>query len=262
MSDVCKPILIAIATYNESENIRPLLQQICDLNLEAEVIVIDDKSPDGTGELVSAFALSNQQVSLHSRERKLGIGSAHKYAIREALRLSVDVLVTLDADFSHRPSDIPRLLTGLNSAEVVVGSRFLPDGGLEDWNVLRRVITHAGHMATRTILGNPFDCSGAFRAYRSSALKSRALSEQLSDGYSWFYESLTVLHLHGVVVDEIPIVLPARTYGSSKMSIREIVRSATGILSFRHTAKRLVKDMNRGQLSQCFSSCSAERSVG
>jgi dolichol-phosphate mannosyltransferase len=241
-----KPILIAIATYNESENIQPLLQQICALKLPAEVIVIDDKSPDGTGELVSAFAMSNPEVSLHSREGKMGIGSAHKYAIREALRLNVEVLVTLDADFSHRPSDIPRLLNGLDGVGVVVGSRFLPDGGLENWNVVRRALTHAGHMATRVILGNPYDCSGAFRAYRVSALKSCALSEELSDGYSWFYESLTVLHLQGVVIGEIPIVLPARTYGSSKMSTREVFRSATGMLSFRHAAKRSVKEINHG----------------
>lgn len=246
MNAVYKPILIAIATYNESENIRSLLQQICDLNLEASVIVVDDESPDGTGELVSAFAMRNPQVSLHSRVGKMGIGSAHKHAIREALRLNVEVLVTLDADFSHQPSDIPRLLNALDGTEVVVGSRFLPDGGLENWNILRRALTHAGHMATRVILRNPFDCSGAFRAYRISALKSRALSEELSDGYSWFYESLTVLHLQGVVIGEIPIVLPARTYGSSKMSIREVFRSATGMLSFRHAAKRLVKDMNHG----------------
>lgn len=241
-----KPILIAIATYNESENIRPLLQQICALKLPAEVIVIDDKSPDGTGELVSTFAMSNPEVSLHSREGKMGIGSAHKYAIREALRLDAEVLVTLDADFSHRPNDIPRLLNGLDGVGVVVGSRFLLDGGLENWNVVRRALTHAGHMATRVILDNPFDCSGAFRAYRNSALKSRALSEELSDGYSWFYESLTMLHLQGVLIGEIPIVLPARTYGSSKMSTRDVFRSATGMLSFRHAAKRLVKEMNHG----------------
>jgi len=239
-------ILIAIATYDEAENIQSLLQQICAVNLPAKIIVIDDESPDGTGELVSAFAMRNPQVSLHSRERKLGIGSAHKYAVREALRLNVEILVTLDADFSHQPSDIPRLLDALDGAEVVVGSRFLPDGGLENWNFFRRVLTHTGHLATRVILDNPFDCSGAFRAYRISALSSRALSEELSDGYSWFYESLTVLHLQGVVIREIPILIPARAYGSSKMSIREASRSVAGLLSFRRTAKRLAKEIKHG----------------
>jgi len=246
MRDDGEPILIAIATYNEAENIQSLLQQICAVNLPATIIVIDDKSPDGTGELVSAFATSNPQVSLHSREGKLGIGSAHKCAIREALRLNVEILVTLDADFSHRPSDIPRLLNALDGAQVVVGSRFLTEGGLENWNVLRRTLTHAGHIATRLLLGIPFDCSGAFRAYRISALKSRALSQELSDGYSWFYESLTALHLQGVVIREIPIVLPARTYGSSKMSIREVLRSTTGMLSFRRAAKHFLKEINHG----------------
>ena len=239
-------MLVAIATYNEAGNIQMLLQQICSLDLPARIIVIDDDSPDGTGGLVSAFAKSNPRVCLHSREGKMGIGSAHKYAIREAKRINADVLVTLDADFSHDPSDIPRLLRELDDAEVVVGSRFLPGGGLENWNVFRRILTHAGHLATRVVLRNPFDATGALRAYRASALKSRFLTEGLSDGYSWFYESLTLLHLQGIIIREIPIVLPSRTYGSSKMPIQEVFRSAAGMLIFRHTAKRLMKEANRG----------------
>lgn len=241
-----QPILIAIATYNEAENIRLLLNQICALDLPANIIVIDDESPDGTGELVLAFAANNPQVTLHSRQRRTGIGSAHKYAFREALRLNVEILVTLDADFSHRPTDVPRLLTELEDAEVVVGSRFLSDGGLENWNFFRRVLTHAGHLATRIILGNPFDCSGAFRAYRKSALNALASSEELSNGYSWFYESLTMLHRQGVIIKEIPILLSSRTYGSSKMSFQEVFRSAIGMIAFRSTARRLTKEASHG----------------
>jgi dolichol-phosphate mannosyltransferase len=161
----------------------------------------------------------------------LGIGSAHRAAIEFAYKNSIDVLVTLDADLTHSPEHIPQLLELLSSAEVVIASRFIGNGGLSDWNFNRKVTTHLGHLLTKILLQVPYDSSGAFRAYRISKIPVVLLSIIQSSGYSFFFESIKILEMNKIRITEMPVVLPSRTYGHSKMKTQDILKSVSFMIS-------------------------------
>ena len=148
MEQTARDTLIFVPTYNEAGNIGELLRLILDLSLPADILVIDDNSTDGTADVVHRVALTAPRVALQSRPGKLGIGSAHLQAIRYAKKSGYRVLVTMDADFSHQPSDIPRFLREHDECDVVVGSRFEAERSLREWSVLRKIITHVGHFLT------------------------------------------------------------------------------------------------------------------
>jgi dolichol-phosphate mannosyltransferase len=226
-------VLVAVPTLNEAENILELLLGLRISLPDAELLVIDDSSSDGTDLLVMNFASTDTKTSLITRPNKQGVGSAHKLAFEQASLKGVDILVTLDADLTHNPKDIPRLLNHIGNFDLVVGSRFLPDGGLENWTPLRKLLTHVGHFATRKLLGIPYDATGSLRAYRLSCVFSILEKQNLSDGYTWFYESLSVLAKSGLSVCEIPITLSARTYGSSKMKLNDVIFGALNLFKFR-----------------------------
>lgn len=225
-------VLVAIPTYNERDNIGRLCDEIVTVLPHCTVVVLDDNSPDGTGKLVSEIAERDHRIQLVLRETKLGIGSAHKEALRLATESSFEILVTLDADFTHNPRDIPRLLSALESAELVVGSRFAKGGGLNDWSLLRRALTSTGHIATRCLLSVPFDATGAMRAYRINSVTSKLADLTIDDGYSFFYQSLTYCVRRGVSVSQVPIVLNERAHGSSKMRPKDVLLGAFGLLWF------------------------------
>lgn len=228
-------ILIAIPTYNERENITQLCKRIAVVLPDSDIVVLDDGSPDGTAETVREIAKSNPRVRLFLRSQKLGIGSAHKEAFRQAIACQADVLVTLDADLTHNPEDIPKLLAALQFADVAVGSRFMNGGGLQDWTPIRRAITHLGHLATKFLLQVPFDATGALRAYRINSLAVKLPQAPVHDGYPFFYQSLTWFIRNNSSVSEIPIVLTARAYGSSKMQTRDVVFGFIGLFEFALT---------------------------
>ena len=169
------------------------------------------------------------------RSGKLGIGSAHLAAINFAYTNSVSVLVTMDADLTHSPEHIPTLLKLLSSTDVVVASRFGDNGGLSDWNLKRRAMTLLGHLLTRVLLQIPYDSSGAFRAYRISNIPIELCGLVKSIGYSFFFESIKILDMNKTRITEFPVVLPARTYGHSKMRSKDILKSVTFMfqLSFK-----------------------------
>ena len=159
-------ILIFTPTYNEADNIRSLIEQIFQLGLPADVLVIDDNSPDGTGDIVSGMMRNHPNLKLLKRAGKEGIGSAHLSALRHAKSEGYTVLISLDADFSHKPQDIPRLLELKETHDVVVGSRFQRESSLREWNLFRRFMTHLGHFLTKAMLRLPYDASGGLRLYR------------------------------------------------------------------------------------------------
>ena len=233
-----KRIRVAIPTLNERDNIVSLCDEISRVIPAAEIIVIDDSSPDGTGDVVRDYAVTHPSIRLVSRPGRLGIGSAHNLAIQEAHNDAIDILVTIDADWTHRPSDIPRLIDKLDYAAVAVGSRFVEDGGLSDWALSRKLLTHAGHAMTRLLLRLPFDATGALRAYRVSAIIGPLSGIPLSSGYPWLYESLALLHQSGVTISEVPIVLTKRAYGSSKMRVRDAIFGATNLWVFSLKLRR------------------------
>lgn len=233
-----KRIRVAIPTLNERDNIVSLCDEILRVVPAAEIVVIDDSSPDGTSDVVREFTVAHSNVRLVTRPGRLGIGSAHDFALREANDDEIDVLVTMDADWTHDPSDIPRLIDKLDDAAVVVGSRFAADGGLSDWALSRKILTHVGHAMTRILLRLPHDATGALRAYRVSAVIEPLSGSPLSSGYSWLYESLAQLHRAGVTIAEVPIVLTKRAYGSSKMRVRDVVLGAMNLWAFSFRLRR------------------------
>jgi dolichol-phosphate mannosyltransferase len=217
--------LIFIPTFNEAGNVGRLYEQIRKLNLDLAVLFLDDNSPDGTGAILDQIARDHPDVSVIHRVRKLGIGTAHQEGIRHAYEHGYDVLITMDSDLTHSPANIPEFLAQKERADIVVGSRYMRNESLATWNRFRKVLTHAGHFLTVTFLDMPYDASGAFRLYNLKSIDQRTFSMVRSTGYSFFFESLFVLNFNRKKIVEIPIDLPSREYGTSKMSWKDIWRS-------------------------------------
>jgi len=217
--------LIFIPTYNEATNAPLMCGEISKLGLDADLLFVDDSSPDGTGELLEKLKPEFPRLTVHHRPGKLGIGSAHAGAIQWAYDRGYSTLVTLDCDFTHSPSDIPRLLQALEGADVVVGSRWINKESLPGWNLFRLALTRLGRFLTKIVLGIPQDASGAFRVYQLGQIPRAVFGLAQSRGYSFFFESLFIFNRNGLQIREVPIVLPARTYGHSKMSARAAIHS-------------------------------------
>lgn len=218
-------ILIFIPTFNEAQNVGRLFEQIRKLNLDADVLFLDDNSPDGTGAILDQMAGDHPEVSVIHRLRKLGIGTAHQAGIRHAYEHGYDVLITMDSDLTHSPGDIPEFLARKHNTDIVVGSRYMRTDSLATWNLFRKVLTHVGHFLTVTFLDMPYDASGAFRLYNLKNIDQRTFSMIRSTGYSFFFESLFILNLNQKKIVEVPIGLPSREYGTSKMNWKDIGKS-------------------------------------
>ena len=233
-------LLVFIPTYNEAENAARLCRELSALNLGADILFCDDGSPDGTGEIVDGLEREFAHVRAMHRPGKLGVGSAHQEGIRYAYAHGYKTLVTMDCDFTHQPADVEQLLKVARSAgkAVSIGSRYLKHDSLPGWNIVRRSLTYLGHFLTVNLLRLPQDATGALRVYQLSAIPEELFDRVRSRGYSFFFESLFVLHRNGFVIEEMPIALPARTYGSSKMCWRETVRSASRLLKLYWAAVR------------------------
>jgi len=216
-------LLIFTATYNEAENITRLIELLLGLNLDSDILVIDDNSPDGTSHFVDLLIKQHPNVKLITRPCKLGIGSAHKMAITYAYENKYKTLISLDADFSHQPSDIPRFINKSDQFDVVLGSRFRSSESLSEWNPLRKCITHLGHFLTKNLLGMPYDASGALRLYKLNAIPQQLFNRLKSQNYEFFFESLLAIHINNFSIGEVEVKLPARTYGHSKMQIKHII---------------------------------------
>jgi glycosyltransferase involved in cell wall biosynthesis len=224
-------ILIFTPTFNESGNIQELVRQIYALGLDADMLVVDDGSPDGTGQLVETMKTQYGGLSLIQRGSKQGIGGAHLLALRYAKERGYRQLVSLDADFSHRPADIPRLLAASSEHDIVVGTRFAREDSLSEWNSFRKGVTHVGHFLTRMLLRIPYDASGGLRVYNLNHIPVQLVAAITSRDYEFFFESLTLMHLYGLSIGEVPIVLPARTVGHSKMQLGHAVRGIGRLLT-------------------------------
>jgi dolichol-phosphate mannosyltransferase len=219
-------MLVFIPTYNEKDNAERLCREILRQDLAADILFVDDNSTDGTGDILDTLARELECVKVVHRAGKLGIGSAHRAGIAWAYEHGYRTLVTMDCDFTHDPSRIPALVAkGREGFDVVVGSRYLQDRSLEGWNPFRKTLTHLGHWMTRVCLGMSYDATNAFRYYDLRAVPSHLFVLVASQGYSFFFESLYVLHRNRYRIGEIPIALPNRTYGHSKMDLGEIRNS-------------------------------------
>ena len=219
-------VLVIIPTYNESESLPGVLERLRRAVPDAHVLVADDNSPDGTGALADALAAKDDHIHVLHRAGKEGLGKAYLAGFAWALERGYDVIVEMDADGSHRPEELPRLLAQIPHADVVLGSRWVPGGSVVNWPASRRVLSQGGSLYTRLALGIPTrDATGGYRAYRATALRELDLETVESNGYCFQIDLLWRALQRGLVVREVPITFVEREAGTSKMSGR-IVREA------------------------------------
>jgi dolichol-phosphate mannosyltransferase len=237
-------ILILVPTYNEKDNVEWLYDGIRSLNLPVDVLFVDDNSPDGTGRLLDEMAKSHPEVTVLHQPGKAGIGKAHKVGIQKAYQSGYQTLITMDADLTHSPHDIPKLLEHSSAFSVVLGSRHLMENSLEGWNPVRKILTKVGKFLTTYMLGIKQDATGAFRVYRLDVIPPELFGAVQSDSYSFFFESLHLLHANKFKIHEVPIALPPRTYGSSKMNIKDILISIKTLLVIFTNGKFRKKNFN------------------
>jgi dolichol-phosphate mannosyltransferase len=219
--------MVCLPTYNERENLEPMLRALEGvLGPDDRVLVIDDDSPDGTGELADRLAAELGFVDVLHRPEKEGLGPAYLAGFRVALDAGAQLIVEIDCDFSHDPLDLPRLLTAAEEADVVLGSRYVSDGGIENWGLLRRAISAGGSLYARLLLGVPVrDLTGGFKVFRRAVLEAIPLDRVRSRGYAFQIELTYRALRRGFRVVEVPIRFADRAVGGSKMS-RAIVLEA------------------------------------
>ena len=219
-------VLVIIPTYNELESLPGVVERVRAAVPEADILVADDNSPDGTGRLADAMASADDRVHVLHRAGKEGLGKAYLAGFAWGLERGYDVLVEMDADGSHRPEELPRLLAQIPHSDIVLGSRWVPGGSVVNWPVSRRILSQGGSLYTRLALGIPTrDATGGYRAYRASALRELDLATVTSNGYCFQIDLLWRALQRGLVVREVPITFVEREAGTSKMSGR-IVREA------------------------------------
>ncbi len=233
--------LVVVPTYNEIANIEPLLTAILAIAPTIHVLVVDDGSPDGTGDCAEQIAARTHRVRVMHRSGKLGLATAYIAGFRYALAQGYDRIVQMDADFSHRPEDLPRLLALSTRADVVIGSRNIPGGRAENWSPLRHVISKGGSLYARMLLGLPIkDCTSGFKCFRREALATIDLERVASNGYGFQVEMNYLCYRAGLRFAEAPIVFPDRTAGRSKMSGSIVSEAATVVWRLRREAPHAV----------------------
>jgi dolichol-phosphate mannosyltransferase len=223
-------VWLVLPTYNEAENIEPIvaaaLPQLASTGLEHRILVVDDGSPDGTGQIADRLAAANPAVEVLHRTSKDGIGPAYLAGFARALEGGAELVMEMDSDFSHDPADIPRLVAAAADADLVLGSRYVPGGGVEDWGLGRRFISRGGSLYARILLGvRVHDLTGGFKCFRRSVLERLDLSHVDADGYGFQIELTYRALKAGFRVEEVPIRFRDRRVGSSKMSARIAVEA-------------------------------------
>jgi dolichol-phosphate mannosyltransferase len=225
-------VVVLIPTYNERENLPRIVARVRAAVPGADVLVLDDSSPDGTGAVADELARDDQAVHVLHRRSKEGLGAAYLAGFAWALDRGYDALVEMDADGSHQPEQLPTLLAALEDADVVLGSRWVPGGKVVNWPLHRKVLSVGGNVYTRLMLGMPVgDATGGYRVYRASALKEMDLHDVASQGYCFQVDLVWRAVRRGMTVREVPITFVEREVGDSKMSsdiVRESLVSITG----------------------------------
>jgi dolichol-phosphate mannosyltransferase len=219
--------VVVVPTYNELENVARLLATVRRHAPSADVLVVDDNSPDGTAERAEVAAAELGQIKVMRRPGKQGLGSAYRDGFKVSIDEGYDTVVTMDVDFSHDPAVLPQLLAVIDAgADAVIGSRYVPGGATVDWPLHRRLLSRFGNRYTSFVLGlRVRDCTSGYRAYRASALREIEPATTTAEGYAFLTELVRRLVRHGQRVMETPIVFTDRRYGQSKMSGRIVVES-------------------------------------
>jgi dolichol-phosphate mannosyltransferase len=216
-------LTMVVPTYNERERIEELVRAVfaaCDAHdVALEMIIVDDNSPDGTGAIADRLAEELAEVRVLHRPEKQGLGRAYLAGFGVALEEGADLILEMDSDFSHDPADVPRLLAAAGAADLVLGSRYVPGGGVEDWGIVRRILSRGGSAYARLLLGVPVrDLTGGFKCWRRTALEALDLDGVDAHGYGFQIEMTYRAIKAGLSVTEVPIVFRERREGQSKMT--------------------------------------------
>ncbi len=226
--------LVIVPTYNEIENITQLLTALNEKVSEADILVVDDNSPDGTAEAVKAFAQNHPQVHLLNRQKKDGLAGAYIAGFKWGLAKDYDRFVQMDADFSHSPADVSRLIKALDSYDQAMGSRYIKGGSTSGWTLPRVLISRGGNVYAKTVLQLPYqDLTGGFNAHRRQVLESIGLEQITSRGYAFQVEIKYRTFKKGFKQIEIPILFENRKLGVSKMSQDIVKEAALKVLELR-----------------------------
>lgn len=218
--------LVIVPCYNERDNIGRLVERIAALHADLHVLVIDDNSPDGTGELVESLKTTYPELRAIHRPGKLGLGTAYRAGFRFALEQGYAQAITMDADFSHQPHYLPGLRDLAAEADLVVGSRYVPGGGAAGWPLRRKIVSGFANYLAHTVLSiSTRDCTSGFRCYRRETLLAVDPDSVLSSGYSFLVEMLYRVEKSGLTVREIPIVFVDREAGKSKINRDEVYKT-------------------------------------
>ena len=217
---------VIIPTYNERDNLRPLTERILSQHQSLRILIVDDNSPDGTGQLADELAREDSRIQVLHRPAKLGLGSAYREGFRRALDLGADYLIEMDADFSHDPAVLPLFLEKIAACDLVIGSRYINGISVVNWPLRRLMLSYGANVYTRLITGlRIMDCTSGFKCFRRSLLERIDLARITSDGYSFQIEMHFRCAELGARICELPIIFIDRRVGQSKMSKR-IVREA------------------------------------
>ncbi|MCC6749641.1 MAG: polyprenol monophosphomannose synthase [Deltaproteobacteria bacterium] len=232
-------ILIIVPTYNERDNLGPITAQILEQLPEAHLLVVDDNSPDGTGELADELARADGRVHVLHRPGKQGLGRAYLAGFRWGLERSYEYLVEMDADFSHDPRYLPQLVARARAgADLVLGSRYAAGGGTENWGLVRQMISRGGSLYARTVLGvRVRDLTGGFKCFRRRVLETLDLEGVRSEGYAFQIEMTYRALKQGFRVEELPIVFVDRRVGQSKMSRKIFAEAVWMVWRLRLTVR-------------------------
>ena len=232
-------VCVCLPTYDERENLEPMLRALAAV-LEADdrVLVIDDGSPDGTGELADQLAVELPFVDVLHRAQKEGLGPAYLAGFRHALAAGAELVVQIDCDFSHNPTDVPRLIDAAGDADVVLGSRYVRGGGVRDWGLLRRAVSRAASLYTQLLLMPVRDATGGFKCLRREVLQRIELETITSRGYMFQIETTYRARRAGFRIAEIPITFTERRAGGSKMSRGIVVEAIWRVPALRLAAIR------------------------
>lgn len=219
--------LVIVPTYNEVDSIGEVAGRLFEaVGPRVDLLVVDDGSPDGTAELVNQMAQGPHPIHLMERSHKQGLGTAYVAGFRWAIERDYDSVVEMDADLSHDPADVPRLLHRLQEADLVVGSRYVAGGRVQNWGLVRRLLSLAGNLYARMWLGYGVrDSTSGFRAYKLAALEREDLGSLRSEGYAFQIEMTRRIHLAGGKMIEVPITFVERAKGKSKMSRRIVLEA-------------------------------------
>jgi len=231
-------IWIIVPTYNERDNVGPITDAILGAVPDAHVLIVDDGSPDGTGELADEMARANKAIAVLHREAKQGLGRAYVAAFKHLTAIGADIVVQMDADFSHPVRFLPSMLEPLRSgqADVVLGSRYVKGGQIPRWNILRRIVSRGGSVFAGIVLLMPYrDLTGGFKAWRADVLRMIDLDRLHAGGYAFQIETTFRARLAGARIVEVPITFEERRVGQSKMSMNIFMEAFVLVLALRFT---------------------------